>query len=59
MQSHLLLGVTRQVGDVLSERSSNRLLSLGIAPWGIIENNHELIGLNQDVPYHSISSPRY
>ncbi|XP_063221522.1 transient receptor potential cation channel trpm isoform X3 [Bacillus rossius redtenbacheri] len=54
-------GVTRQVGDaLLLERSqrSNRVVSIGIAPWGIVENNNELIGLNRDVPYHSISSPR-
>ncbi|KAF5291334.1 hypothetical protein FQA39_LY03485 [Lamprigera yunnana] len=53
-------GVTRQVGDaLLLERSSGRVVSLGIAPWGIVENNYELIGLNRDVPFHSISSPRY
>ncbi|XP_049813711.1 transient receptor potential cation channel trpm [Schistocerca nitens] len=54
-------GVTRQVGDaLLLERSqrSGRVISIGIAPWGIVENNHELIGHNRDVPYHSISSPR-
>ncbi|RZF33234.1 hypothetical protein LSTR_LSTR012995 [Laodelphax striatellus] len=54
-------GVTRQVGDaLLMERSqrSGRVVSIGIAPWGIVENNHELIGHNRDVPYHSISSPR-
>ncbi|KAG8245245.1 Transient receptor putative cation channel sub M member 7 [Homalodisca vitripennis] len=54
-------GVTRQVGDaLLMERSqrSGRVVSIGIAPWGIVENNHELVGHNRDVPYHSISSPR-
>ncbi|KAJ9575656.1 hypothetical protein L9F63_007485, partial [Diploptera punctata] len=54
-------GVTRQVGDaLLLERSqrSGRVISIGIAPWGIVENNHELCGHNRDVPYHSISSPR-
>ncbi|XP_044737220.1 transient receptor potential cation channel trpm isoform X2 [Chrysoperla carnea] len=54
-------GVTRQVGDaLLLERSqrSGRVISIGIAPWGIVENNHELVGHNRDVPYHSISSPR-
>lgn len=56
-----VIGVTRQVGDaLLSERTqrSGRVISLGIAPWGIVENNQELIGINRDVPYHSISSPR-
>lgn len=54
-------GVTRQVGDaLLLERSqrSGRVISIGIAPWGIIENNHDLCGHNRDIPYHSISSPR-
>lgn len=56
----LFLGVTRQVGDalLLDSQRSGRVVSIGIAPWGIIENNHELIGHNRDVPYHSISSPR-
>lgn len=54
-------GVTRQVGDALLLERSQRsgVVSLGIAPWGIVENNYELIGLNRDVPFHSISSPRY
>ncbi|XP_027836600.2 transient receptor potential cation channel trpm [Aphis gossypii] len=53
-------GVTRQVGDalLLDSQRPGRVVSIGIAPWGIIENNHELIGHNKDVPYHSISSPR-
>ncbi|XP_065333383.1 transient receptor potential cation channel trpm isoform X3 [Cloeon dipterum] len=54
-------GVTRQVGDaLLTERAqrSGRVVSIGIAPWGIVENNSELVGKNRDVPYHSISSPR-
>ncbi|XP_067002827.1 transient receptor potential cation channel trpm isoform X2 [Anabrus simplex] len=53
-------GVTRQVGDALLETSqrTGRVVSIGIAPWGIVENNHELVGANRDVPYHSISSPR-
>ncbi|XP_050524701.1 transient receptor potential cation channel trpm isoform X1 [Daktulosphaira vitifoliae] len=53
-------GVTRQVGDalLLDSQRTGRIVSIGIAPWGIIENNHELIGHNKDVPYHSISSPR-
>jgi transient receptor potential cation channel subfamily M protein 3 len=58
----MLAGVTRQVGDaLLLERSqrSGRVISIGIAPWGIVENNLELCGHNRDVPYHSISSPRY
>lgn len=57
----MFAGVTRHIGDALSgERSkrTGRVIALGIAPWGIVENNQELIGINKDVPYHSISSPR-
>ncbi|KAI8420340.1 hypothetical protein MSG28_008865 [Choristoneura fumiferana] len=46
-------GVTRQVGDALQlERSqrAGRVVSIGIAPWGIVEGAHELIGRGRDVP---------
>lgn len=49
------------MGDgLLLERSqrTGRVNTLGIAPWGIVENNQDLIGHNTEVPYHSISSPR-
>ncbi|XP_073954021.1 transient receptor potential cation channel, subfamily M isoform X7 [Choristoneura fumiferana] len=54
-------GVTRQVGDALQlERSqrAGRVVSIGIAPWGIVEGAHELIGRGRDVPYHAMASPR-
>ncbi|XP_045452338.1 transient receptor potential cation channel trpm [Melitaea cinxia] len=54
-------GVTRQVGDALQlERSQRggRVVSIGIAPWGIVEGANELIGRGRDVPYHAIASPR-
>ncbi|CAG9564213.1 unnamed protein product [Danaus chrysippus] len=54
-------GVTRQVGDALQlERSqrAGRVVSIGIAPWGIVEGSNELIGRGRDVPYHAIASPR-
>lgn len=41
------------------QQRSGRVVSIGIAPWGIVERNHELLGHNRDVPCHSISSPRY
>lgn len=53
--------MTKQVGDALlleGQQRSGRLVSIGIAPWGIVERNHELLGHNRDVPCHSISSPR-
>ncbi|XP_060536582.1 transient receptor potential cation channel trpm isoform X2 [Cylas formicarius] len=54
-------GVTKHIGDaLLLERSqrTGRVNTLGIAPWGVVENNQDLIGHNTEVPYHSISSPR-
>ncbi|XP_045501553.1 transient receptor potential cation channel trpm isoform X6 [Colias croceus] len=54
-------GVTRQVGDALQlERSqrAGRVVSIGIAPWGIVEGANELIGRGRDVPYHAMASPR-
>lgn len=53
--------MTRQVGDALQlERSqrAGRVVSIGIAPWGIVEGANELIGKGRDVPYHAIASPR-
>ncbi|KAK0173426.1 hypothetical protein PV328_006622 [Microctonus aethiopoides] len=53
-------GVTRQVGDaLLLERSQRqgRVVSIGIAPWGILEKSHELVGRGGEVPYDSLSSP--
>ena len=56
-------GVTRHVGDALiSERSprlrNGRVVSIGIAPWGVVENRQLLIGQKRDVTYLSIDQPR-
>ena len=56
-------GVTRHVGDALiSERSprlrGGRVVSIGIAPWGVVENRTSLIGRKKDVAYQSIDHPR-
>uniref|UniRef100_A0A0P4WG93 TRPM SLOG domain-containing protein n=1 Tax=Scylla olivacea TaxID=85551 RepID=A0A0P4WG93_SCYOL len=56
-------GVTRHVGEALVTESSLRvrsghLVSVGIAPWGIIERRQDLVGRNKDVPYHPINSPK-
>ncbi|XP_070158634.1 transient receptor potential cation channel trpm isoform X2 [Polyergus mexicanus] len=53
-------GVTRQVGDaLLLERSQRqgRVVSIGIAPWGILDKSHELISRGGEVSYDSVSSP--
>ncbi|KAG5335546.1 TRPCG protein, partial [Acromyrmex charruanus] len=53
-------GVTRQVGDaLLLERSQRqgRVVSIGIAPWGILDKSHELVGRGGEVSYDCVSSP--
>ncbi|XP_054000697.1 transient receptor potential cation channel trpm isoform X3 [Hylaeus anthracinus] len=53
-------GVTRQVGDaLLLERSQRqgRVVSIGIAPWGILDKSHELVGRGGEIPYDCVSSP--
>lgn len=55
--------MTRHVGDALiSERSprlrDGRVVSIGIAPWGVVENRASLVGRKKDVPYQSIDHPR-
>lgn len=50
-----LQGVTRHVGDAISDRTTklkNKVVAIGIAPWGIVENKEELIGKDvNDVLY--------
>lgn len=50
-----LEGVAKHVGDALKEhcsRSSKKICTIGIAPWGVIENRNDLIG--RDVSYHHL-----
>ncbi|XP_076047574.1 transient receptor potential cation channel, subfamily M isoform X4 [Oratosquilla oratoria] len=56
-------GVTRHVGEALASESSirvrgGRVVSVGIAPWGIVERRQDLVSRNKDVPYHPINSPK-
>ncbi|XP_046332894.2 transient receptor potential cation channel subfamily M member 3-like isoform X4 [Haliotis rufescens] len=54
-------GVTRHVGDAISDRTTkarNKVVAIGIAPWGIVENREDLIGRDIVVPYHCVSSPK-
>ncbi|GAB6029581.1 hypothetical protein CHUAL_005324 [Chamberlinius hualienensis] len=53
-------GVIKHVGEAFNnERSQTlrgRVVTIGIAPWGIIENRKDLIGENVTVPYQNICS---
>ena len=39
--------------------SGGRVVSIGIAPWGIVDRRNELVGKKADVHYHSVSHPRH
>lgn len=39
--------MTRHVGDAISDRTlkaKNKIIAIGIAPWGIVENKDDLVG---------------
>ena len=56
-------GISRRIGAMLkSERSpslrGDRVVCIGIAPWGAIENRQQLIARNRNVVCSSIDRPR-
>ncbi|XP_078386312.1 transient receptor potential cation channel subfamily M member 7 isoform X1 [Cetorhinus maximus] len=53
-------GVVKHVGDALKEhisRSSRKICTIGIAPWGVIENRNDLIGRDVIAPYQTLLNP--
>uniref|UniRef100_A0A3Q2QRF8 non-specific serine/threonine protein kinase n=1 Tax=Fundulus heteroclitus TaxID=8078 RepID=A0A3Q2QRF8_FUNHE len=53
-------GVAKHVGDALKEhcsRSSKKIYTIGVAPWGVIENRSDLIGRDTTVPYQTLLNP--
>ncbi|XP_043952826.1 transient receptor potential cation channel subfamily M member 7 isoform X2 [Gambusia affinis] len=53
-------GVAKHVGDALKEhcsRSSKKIHTIGVAPWGVIENRSDLIGRDIIVPYQTLLNP--
>ncbi|XP_056463173.1 transient receptor potential cation channel subfamily M member 7 isoform X3 [Gadus chalcogrammus] len=53
-------GVAKHVGDALkdhSTRSSKKICTIGIAPWGVIENRNDLIGRDVIAPYQTLLNP--
>lgn len=45
--THKLIGVIRHVGDALKDHASKsrgKICTIGIAPWGIVENQEDLVG---------------
>ncbi|XP_076465905.1 transient receptor potential cation channel subfamily M member 1-like [Babylonia areolata] len=54
-------GVTKHVGDAISDRTTkaqNKVVAIGVAPWGIVERKEDLIGHDVVVPYHCVSSAK-
>ncbi|VDI37874.1 transient receptor potential cation channel subfamily M member 3 [Mytilus galloprovincialis] len=52
-------GVTRHVGEAISDRTTktkNKVVAIGLAPWGIVENKEDLVGKDLTVPYHCVSA---
>jgi len=48
-------GVMKHVGDALGDtivQARNNIVTIGIAPWGVVHKNNELIG--QDVTHLTI-----
>ncbi|XP_033972566.1 transient receptor potential cation channel subfamily M member 7 isoform X1 [Trematomus bernacchii] len=53
-------GVAKHVGDALKEhcsRSSKKICTIGIAPWGALENRNDLIGRDIIAPYQTLLNP--
>ena len=52
----LLAGVMRHVGDALGDtlvQARNNIVTIGIAPWGVVHNRGDLIG--KDVSLRTLS----
>ncbi|KAJ8393101.1 hypothetical protein AAFF_G00067840 [Aldrovandia affinis] len=53
-------GVAKHVGDALKEHSSGsarKIRTIGVAPWGVIENRNDLIGRDVVTPYQTLLNP--
>ncbi|XP_025077050.1 transient receptor potential cation channel subfamily M member 3-like isoform X4 [Pomacea canaliculata] len=54
-------GVTKHVGDAISDRTAkakNKVVAIGVAPWGIVERKEDLVGRDVVVPYHCVTSTK-
>ncbi|XP_040198533.1 transient receptor potential cation channel subfamily M member 7-like isoform X2 [Rana temporaria] len=53
-------GVAEHIGDALKENSSylnQKVCTVGIAPWGVVEGRQDLVGRNIVVPYQALLTP--
>lgn len=44
--------VAAALTDGLSNRTSSKIVTIGIAPWGLLKQRDELLGKDRVVPYH-------
>ncbi|CAD5113778.1 DgyrCDS2946 [Dimorphilus gyrociliatus] len=61
LQTQWGLGVMKHVGEALGDtlsQSRNKIVTIGIAPWGVIENKNELISRDKVISYHAGSSSK-
>ena len=48
----MFTGVMRHVGDALGDtlvQSRNNIVTLGIAPWGVVHNRSDLVGTDVSI----------
>ncbi|XP_069786744.1 transient receptor potential cation channel subfamily M member 6 isoform X2 [Narcine bancroftii] len=53
-------GTSRHVGDAVRDHTSpylRKICIIGITPWGVIENNKDLIGKDVICPYQMLGNP--
>ncbi|XP_072137621.1 transient receptor potential cation channel subfamily M member 6-like isoform X3 [Mobula birostris] len=53
-------GTSRHVGDAIRDNTSpylRKICIIGITPWGVIENNGDLIGKDAICPYQMLGNP--
>uniref|UniRef100_A0A4W3ILF8 non-specific serine/threonine protein kinase n=1 Tax=Callorhinchus milii TaxID=7868 RepID=A0A4W3ILF8_CALMI len=53
-------GTSRHVGDALRDHASyylRKICTVGIMPWGVIENHRDLIGKDIVCPYQTLGNP--
>ncbi|KAM9207060.1 transient receptor potential cation channel subfamily M member 6 [Dugong dugon] len=50
-------GVSKHVGDALKAYSSQKIWTVGIPPWGVIENQRDLIGKDVVCLYQTLGNP--
>ncbi|CAJ0954930.1 unnamed protein product [Ranitomeya imitator] len=53
-------GVAEHIEDALKDHASHlshKVCTIGIAPWGLIDGRHDLLGRNVEAPYQTLRNP--